>query len=504
MPQVSKHSFAVFPFLKTTDRIQIGGVSFRSTDDVSDLDPANAEHVRTIAKMLFLQDELRIRSASYALVPFVDMDYPHQNPHLEQLRRVRAVVAYCYSQPMPIHGDIFLASEQASLVVFSPTLVSTYLVRPEHHTELVGVHDLPEADQFGRMNGYAGYYDFKHPFWVVKGSRLYPTIPQIGLNISQNLAADVGQYLSRWSHFNAILWPADSRPPELSIRVLTAIEWFNRSASDSASEEVAIVSLAIAFESLLADREFEKKDRVTERLVDSISLLLGRVSRLDTWAQQFYKARSEIVHHGRAQALRFTIPGSPKQTAGLSHRPLLTYGRFVFRACAATLLVGAELAREVDMEEMLVTNQERYQEVCRIFVDTAISERERFSRAADIVFRLDRFSFIPEAGLDLSTMTGAMRAAAKALLGCGDRLDPALKQCAETLQSAERSADHYEELDALAVLPDKLATTAADPASPIGVFLRLAHVTWMYTFGRYYSLKGKKESGSVASSERPS
>jgi hypothetical protein len=386
---MSNHSFAVFPFLKTTDPVSVGGVRFRSTDDVSDLDPVNAEHVRAISKMLFLQDDLRVRSASYALVPFVDMNYPEQAPQLEQLKRIQAVVTYCYSQPMPIHGDIFLPSEHAALAVFSPTQVSTYLVRPEHHTELVGSHSLPEADQFGRMNGYAGYYDFKHPFWVVNGSRLYPPTPHIGLNISQNLAADLGQYLSRWPYLNAILWPVGAAPTELSIRVLTAIEWFNRSASDSASEEVAIVSLAIAFESLLAEPEFEKKDRVTERLVDSISLLLGRVSRLDSWAQQFYKARSEIVHHGRAQALRFMIPGSPKKTSGLSYCPLLTYGRFVFRACAATLMVGAEFAREADMEEMLVTNQERYQQICRILDDTSIGARERFSKSVDAVFRLD-------------------------------------------------------------------------------------------------------------------
>lgn len=490
---MSEHSFAVFPFLKTTGPIALGGIRFRSTDDVSDLDPVDAEHVRTIAQMLFLQDDLRVRSASYAVVSFVDMDYPQQDPHLEQLRRIQAVVAYCYSQPMSIHGDVFLSAEHAALAVFSPTQVFSHLVQPEHHTELVGKHDLPEADQFGRMNGYAGYYDFKHPFWVVKGSRLYPPMPHIGLNISQNLAADLDLYLSRWPHFNTILWPAGAKPSELSLRILTAIEWFNRSASDSASEEVAIVSLAIAFESLLAGPEFEKRDRVTERLVDSISLLLGRVSRLDSWAQQFYKARSEIVHHGRAQALRFMIPGSHKKTAGPSYRPLLTYGRFVFRACAATLLVGAELAREADMEEMLVTNQERYEQICQILYNDSLSARDRFSRSADIVFRLERFSFVPEAGLDLATMTGAVRAAAKALLASGEELDTALKQCAESIQSALRSSDHYEELDALARLPDKLAATGVDPVSPTGVFLRLAHVTWMYTFGVYYSLRKKKE-----------
>lgn len=66
-------AIAVFPFLKTTNPIQLGSFSFRSTDDTSDLEKDDASNVREIADMLFLKDDLRIRSASYALLPQLDL-----------------------------------------------------------------------------------------------------------------------------------------------------------------------------------------------------------------------------------------------------------------------------------------------------------------------------------------------------------------------------------------------------------------------------------------------
>ena len=72
--EVPGRGIAVFPFLKTTHPIQLGSFSFRSTDDTSDLEKQDAANVREIADMLFLKDELRIRSASYALLPPLDLD----------------------------------------------------------------------------------------------------------------------------------------------------------------------------------------------------------------------------------------------------------------------------------------------------------------------------------------------------------------------------------------------------------------------------------------------
>jgi hypothetical protein len=55
-------AIAVFPFLKTTEPIRLGSFTFRSTDDITDLREQDAVHIQEIAAMLFLKDDLRIRS----------------------------------------------------------------------------------------------------------------------------------------------------------------------------------------------------------------------------------------------------------------------------------------------------------------------------------------------------------------------------------------------------------------------------------------------------------
>jgi len=63
---------AVFPFLKTTEPVSIDSFTFRSTDDTTGLTEEECAHVAEISQMLFLQDDLRIRSAAYTMLPPLD------------------------------------------------------------------------------------------------------------------------------------------------------------------------------------------------------------------------------------------------------------------------------------------------------------------------------------------------------------------------------------------------------------------------------------------------
>ena len=66
--EARERAIAVFPFLKTTAPVEIGSFKFRSTDDREGLTAAESVHVEEIAAMLFLKDDLRIRTASYAML----------------------------------------------------------------------------------------------------------------------------------------------------------------------------------------------------------------------------------------------------------------------------------------------------------------------------------------------------------------------------------------------------------------------------------------------------
>jgi hypothetical protein len=112
--------------------VQIGGHLFRSTTDVDSLSPDEAKAVTEIAQMLFVQGDLRVRSASYAIIPL--MEIYGQSDGLTQLVHVRAVLSYFYASPHDVFGEILLHPQETSLMLFVPSPFRVFLTLPEHHT----------------------------------------------------------------------------------------------------------------------------------------------------------------------------------------------------------------------------------------------------------------------------------------------------------------------------------------------------------------------------------
>jgi len=453
-----------------------------------DLGPEETGHVKAIAEMLFLKDDLKIRSASYALIPFIDLD--NRKSGCQALEQLQALVAYCYSAPHPIFGDTFLSYEHASLAIFSPGKVSVYVARPKHHVVQLGEHKALAADKWGFVQGYHGLYNFKHDFWVVDGSRIYPPVPDIGLNISQDLAADFGQFFPGWTHYQSLLGLIGRSASATAERILRAIMWFNDANSLASDEQHSILNLAVAFETLVGLPDGEK---TTERLTDAISLLLGRLPRLDIWARQFYQARCEIAHRGRADNVEFIV-GHPKRSTDVaSYRPLLSYGRQAFQLCVTTLLVGAELAIRAGLEEKLVTNQERFKQVCETLSDETVPAPERLQNILSKVNAIDRYQFVGETGLSIETMLGAMKLAAKTLLASGWDLDSALRASLENINKAGRSYDNYEVLSALRDFHELTPAVVPSGNPPKTAALTLIDLVWRLTFMHYYWVKEERE-----------
>ena len=396
--------------------------------------------------MLFLRDDLRIHSSSHAALPYIDLDDP--GDALQGLDRLQAIVAYCYSAPHATLGHPFFRYEEASLVIFSPARVPATLVRPEHLVDPVGSDSSLVPDQWGRVQGYHGIYNFKEHFWVAKGSRVYPPVPQMGLNISQDLSIDLERVFAESLSYQFLPALIEDPPSALSDRIVTSIKWFNAANSYWVDEQAAIVNMAVAFETLLELSDDRKKDPVA----DSISLLLGRIPRLDEWVRQFYEARNEIVHKGRTDRLRHFIPSSPKGQETRLYRSLLSFSREVFQACVGALAFGARLGQKYDLAEKLVTNRERFDEINRILSDKIASPAERLQLIADRVETVDRYRFVGESALTIETMLGCVRRAAEALLACDASLESPLKDRLERVVGADLSPDFYEALGALAEL----------------------------------------------------
>lgn len=478
------YSFAVFPFLKTHGKVPIGRLTFRSTDDTDGLSGDQAACVGEIANMLFLQDNLRIRSASYAVVPFIDLNHPTAD--VAHLMNVQAVVAYCYASPRHEFGDLFLSSEHASMAIFTPGLVLRSLVRPDFHVDMVGLPSDLGANNRGEVEGYTGLYNFRHPFWVAKGSRLYGPKPRLTLNHSQDMCFDLDHTAAARVDYRLLIELLNKPDIQISSRVFTAVQWFNAANNKANDDAAAIVNLSIAFEALLSLPVGEKTDRLT----DAISLLLGRIPRLDIWARQFYDARSQIVHEGRGQQLRFVATDSPKVGGGQQYQSLLSYGRQILQLCLGTLLVGAELAESAGLEEKLVTNQERFQKICMVLADKSTGAQERFECIAPIVVAIQQYHSVPESGLLLETMIGATKLAAKTLLEHDEVIMQDLKEHLERLTNANRTNDHFQELDALRAL-DSILTDQSMPIEMIcsETVRMLMKVVWNYVFMHYFWIK---------------
>lgn len=485
-------SFAVFPFLKTSAPVHLPGITLYSTEDTAHLGPEDAKHVATIAAMLFLKDNLRIpTSGTYVRVPFIDLDHPERAP--KQLERLQAIIAYCYAAPHPASGDPFFAYEHASLAIFSPKPVSIYLVRPEHHTTAVTAEPL-SPNHRGEVRGYHGLYNFQHHFWVTAGSRLYPPVPDITLNIAQDLAADVGQFIHQslsYQFLPSLLAGTDT----ITSRVLTAIQWFNKATTLGGDEETSILHLAVAFEALLGLPE----DQKTDRLTDAIALLLGRIPRLDSWGRQFYKARSEIVHEGQARQLRFMTDPKRPQEAHL-YNSLLSFGRQVFQLSASTLLFGARLSAAAGLEEKLVTNQERFEQLCTILADQNVSAADRLQRISAQAAAIARYCFVAESNLRIETMLGTVRLAAHALIAADTGLPALFAEHLEKLAKAQRSPDEYESLAAVHALHDmKRSSDLSSVVVPArGLVIQLVDVIWHSTFMHYFWLKQRHDNTSAS------
>jgi hypothetical protein len=491
-------AIAVFPFLKTVAPITVGSFTFRSTVDTAGLEAEDAARVAEVAAMLYLQDDLRIRSASYALLAPLNLDGPgipwrmppamsaKSEEQMAELERLQAIVAYCYSAPHVTSGSPFFRYEHSSLAIFSPEPVFLNLVRPENHVEASLPSDSLQGDAFGRVSGYRGLYNFRQHFWVAKGSRCYPPVQHLGLNIAQDLSSDISQFFREAPQHG--LLPELLRQPTGSTaeRVLTAIAWYNRANSVVSDDHAAIVDLAIAFETLLGLPQEAKK----EQLNSALFLLLGRTPRLPEWEKQFYAARSEVVHSGRANRLQF-VP-VPSKTGKTPYRDLLADGRQIFQLCVGTLLFGAFLAERSGLADKMVPNQERFEQIIKTLDSDSLSPEERLSAIDSTIRLVARYRFVNDPGLLDQTLIGAAQRGARVLLKCGHSLPPHFKEAFEKVANAPKSQDDYEVLDAIRCLNEPVMALPEDHSSPQAIVLRLTTLVWQYTFGQYYWISERR------------
>lgn len=487
-------ALAVFPYLRTFEPIKYRDLEFRSTEDTTGLPIDIVEHLNRLQKVFFLRDNLLLTRMSYAIIQRPSEEEWGEETALIQLREFQAIVAYYYSAPHPTSGDVFLAREHASVYLCTPKRVSLSLIRETQFTEISGPDEYPEPDIRGDVEGYQVLFDFRTHLWITAGSRIYPPVGRIWLNYSQDLGRDLTRHFDDPREGQLIAFLA-SKPDKslLRNRIVTALDWYNRSTDIDVEEEVSLVNLAIAFESLL---NLEQGEKVTARFREAVSLLLGGLPRLDSWLTQFYDARSEIVHKGRSVNLMFLATDNPKNPSdrATTYRSLVSVGRQIFQLCLSTIVSGALMTLKLRLSAMFFTNQQRLEEVIRTLNNTKGTPAEQLQAIAQHIRDLSYYRFVPETDLQLTTLIKAAKVVVETYLETPPSESPDLLSLLQDFVKADTHNDHYDALSKLQAISDhREFAIENDPKDNRTLVFLLIDSVWHYTFMHYFWLKESKE-----------
>jgi hypothetical protein len=499
--QEADYLFAFFPYLKTSEPVRYRNVVIRSSDDYASLPPKAIRHLDRLTTMFFLRDHLRIQKMSYA--------FHTQNKDFDaasfkrELVEFQALIRFVYSAPPPQLGDPFLRYEHGSLYLMMPRQIPRAFLTNDHNVEMIAELENSEFDSRDRIDGYEGQLDSRASFVVRRCSRILPPVTGIWLNIAQDLGIDLNHRFSHSQLYSTIMdyFQETTQEEELRKRVLTALLWYNRSTSIGTDESVALVNLAIAFESLLG---LEAGSELTKRFKEAVSLIVGPVSRLDSWLHQFYATRSQIVHEGQSQSLKFIAtddPKKPREAVKQEYRSLVSYGWQMFRACATGILAGAQAAREMRLASVLVTNQQRLERICQQLTKKEGTPSGRMLATRQDVNDVAAYRFVQEDGLTVNQLIGTAKLMVQQYLDCSPEEPPG--QLVRMREFSTVDSNDYQ--IALSLLRDIHEGFGSQDAllTPSETTLRsivssLVDSVWGYTFIFYFHLENhqrKRESG---------
>ncbi len=397
---------AVFPYLRTSNVARFRGLEFRPSDDLEGLGEDEKADVEQIRTLFYLRNGFRLSSVTYAMLRFSDDE--EKEDRLRRLSEAHQLITYLYSAPDQVRCDVFLHQEHSAVFTFEKHPVCTLLVRPDERVVVDEGQPLPEPDHRHEIPGWNVTRNLRETFYGAPELQIYPTLGWMGLNRSQDLYLHFidGPLSGKNWHVVELLRSWYPRTRGLD-RVKGGISWYNRSVSQIEDPDMEIVSLAVAFESLLG---LDRANRTTDRFVESVQTLIGKEDRLALWLRQFYNARSSVVHTGQPEEVMF-LPTKDETP----YRSLVDYGRHIFRACVETVLQGAAMADAIGIVELLTTNRERFDSICKTMAGAGTPEW-RLAEIARDVDGIERNEYIVDRSLKVEVQMCAVQKVAEAYL----------------------------------------------------------------------------------------
>ena len=195
--------------------------------------------------------------------------------------------------------------------------------------------------------------------------------------------------------------------------------------------------------------------------------------------------------------MMFISTDDPKKDIGkpeLEYRSLVSYGRQIFRVCAATVLTGAKLANKLNLPSLLISNQERFERIFQTLGEKDKTPVERILSTSQDVNDIENYRFVPEKGLKIDRLIGTAKLMAKQILETNPDYDSELIGQMQSLVSTD-TKNHYEALSFINILQEKAqAKNISEPAKSNlhHLMTTLLKSIWGYTFIYFYQLQNKK------------
>lgn len=429
----------------------IRGITFWPSQDLEknqEIDEDCKARLRLLFPMFFQINDIRIPEMTYTCV-HVEVNPGKTSDTLSRLREACILIGFIYLKPFFPSGSPYFLREHADLYLFHETRISKFLLGQTD--ELIPQPERYDPQKY-EVAGYEGLLNWHSYFWVAAGSKIYPSLPYIGLNESQDIYRDLKpiEYRPQIISLQYLINGEEEADKKTMLRIFTALEWYNNGCSGQISEEVALVHLATAFECLLS---LPQGPDLTQRFKEAVILLLGRVPRLDSWIDQFYIARSKVLHEGYWPHMAFypVDSGAYKdilkgKQEGVVYRSLVAYGRRIFRICLETIFLGALAAEKSGLASSFVHNQERLETICHLLSVKDIEPIERLRQVSKHILDLDEFWIESEDITTVKTVIGTGVLLIKVLFESKPQLPNDVEHALQSICNMKSGLSEYDQL----------------------------------------------------------
>ncbi|MDR3598514.1 HEPN domain-containing protein [Clostridium sp.] len=382
-----------FPYLKCSEKININGIDLFSSNKLDELDKESQKIISLISNNFYMAQNYKIKNmiAGYIKERHDLTDHGYNSDyHLNfgKILKIRELIIYLYSSLHPTLLNPFLEMDVSNVFVF----------RTER--QLLDIHksnnNLEFTDKVENSNseGFWGLLNGKTFISIKKDEKIFPPYPNFQQNHNQDLFLDINR-IDNNSVYNFLNDPQKVNLLFNTSRLIKSIQWYNRSNNGSISDEEQLIYLSVSFESLL---DLEKDKNITSRFKNAINILIGSNEKLNAWIDQFYTARSEIVHRGYSNELLFST--SLKKGNKLRYRDLISYGRRIFQISLNSILNSEFFKHRTNLEELFISNYERI-ELLITNLNKKVNVIETLQKYENVINNIIEYRYVGEESIQI-------------------------------------------------------------------------------------------------------